>query len=73
MLWEDKRAELKKAGNILNDLATAITSSDETLGNAIERYRQVSMMSAIANEIKRNPEYLSILEKEAEKKWNNRW
>lgn len=67
MLWEDKRAELKKAGNILNDLATAITSSDETLGNAIERYRQVSMMSAIANEIKRNPEYLSILEKEAEK------
>ncbi|WP_261666759.1 M48 family metallopeptidase, partial [Fusobacterium necrophorum] len=67
LLGKDKQEELKKAGGIIGDIGTAFTSTDKTRGDFLERYKQASMMRAIGEQVEKNPEYLSILEKEARK------
>ncbi|RRD34321.1 hemolysin, partial [Fusobacterium nucleatum] len=63
LLGKDKQEELKKAGGILGDIGTALTSKDKTKGDLLERYKQASMMRAIGDQVEKNPEYLSILDK----------
>ncbi|WP_022819412.1 hemagglutinin repeat-containing protein [Fusobacterium russii] len=63
LIGADKRNEIKKAGGILEDIGTALTSTDKTKGDLLERYKQASMMRAIGEQVEKNPEYLSILEK----------
>ena len=65
LLGKDKQEELKKAAGIISDIGTALTSSKDTKGDFLERYKQASMMRAIGDQVEKNPEYLSILEKEA--------
>ena len=65
LLGKDKQEELKKAGGILGDIGTALTSKDKTKGDLLERYKQASMMRAIGDQVEKNPEYLSILGKKA--------
>ena len=65
LLGKDKQEELKKAGGIISDLTTALGNKSKTEGNFLERYKQLSMMRAIGDQVAKNPEYLSILEKEA--------
>ncbi|WP_339067358.1 hemagglutinin repeat-containing protein [Fusobacterium animalis] len=65
LLGEDKQEELKKAGGIIGDLSTALGNKSKTEGDFLERYKQLSMMRAIGDQVAKNPEYLSILEKEA--------
>ena len=65
LLGKDKQEELKKAGGIISDLTTAVGNKSETEGDFLERYKQLSMMRAIGDQVAKNPEYLSILEKEA--------
>ncbi|WP_338962495.1 hemagglutinin repeat-containing protein [Fusobacterium nucleatum] len=65
LLGKDKQEELKKAGGIIGDLSTALVNKGETEGDFLERYKQLSMMRAIGEQVEKNPEYLSILEKEA--------
>ena len=65
LLNEEKRAELKKAAGIISDIGTALTSSKDTKGDFLERYKQASMMRAIGDQVEKNPEYLSILDKKA--------
>ena len=65
LLGKDKQEELKKAGGILGDIGTALTSKDKTKGDLLERYKQASMMRAIGDQVEKNPEYLSILDKKA--------
>ena len=74
LLGKDKQEELKKAGGIISDLTTALGNKGQTdalenkgktEGNFLERYKQLSMVRAIGDQVERNPEYLSILEKEA--------
>ncbi|WP_339066972.1 hemagglutinin repeat-containing protein [Fusobacterium animalis] len=64
LLGKDKQEELKKAGGILGDIGTALTSTKDTRGDLLERYKQASMMRVIGDQVEKNPEYLSILEKE---------
>ena len=70
---KDKQEELKKAGGIISDLTTALGNKGQTdalenkgktEGNFLERYKQLSMVRAIGDQVEKNPEYLSILEKE---------
>ncbi|WP_338950506.1 hemagglutinin repeat-containing protein [Fusobacterium nucleatum] len=63
LLGKDKQEELKKAGGIIGDIGTALTSTKDTKGDFLERYKQASMMRAIGNQVENNPEYLSILDK----------
>ena len=65
LLGKGKQEELKKAAGIISDIGTALTSSKDTKGDFLERYKQASMMRAIGEQVEKNPEYLSILEKEA--------
>ncbi|MFA3906198.1 hypothetical protein ACDQ49_10385, partial [Fusobacterium nucleatum] len=65
LLGKDKQEELKKAGGILGDIGTALTSTKDTKGDLLERYKQASMMRAIGDQVEKNPEYLSILDKKA--------
>ncbi|WP_339122985.1 hemagglutinin repeat-containing protein [Fusobacterium nucleatum] len=65
LLGKDKQEELKKAGGIIGDLSTALVNKGETEGDFLERYKQLSMMRAIGDQVAKNPEYLSILEKES--------
>ena len=65
LLGKGKQEELKKAAGIISDIGTALTSSKDTKGDFLERYKQASMMRAIGDQVEKNPEYLSILEKEA--------
>ena len=65
LLGKDKQEELKKAGGIISDIGTALTSSKDTKGDFLERYKQASMMRAIGDQVEKNPEYLSILDKKA--------
>ena len=65
LLGKDKQEELKKAGGIISDLTTALGNKSKTEGDFLERYKQLSMMRAIGEQVEKNPEYLSILEKEA--------
>ncbi|WP_338997392.1 hemagglutinin repeat-containing protein [Fusobacterium animalis] len=65
LLGKDKQEELKKAGGIISDLTTALGNKSKTEGDFLERYKQLSMMRAIGDQVAKNPEYLSILEKEA--------
>ena len=65
LLGKDKQEELKKAGGIIKDIGTALTSTKDTRGDLLERYKQASMISAIGDQVEKNPEYLSILDKEA--------
>ncbi len=74
LLGKDKQEELKKAGGIISDLTTALGNKGQTdalenkgktEGNFLERYKQLSMVRAIGDQVEKNPEYLSILEKEA--------
>ncbi|WP_338993213.1 hemagglutinin repeat-containing protein [Fusobacterium animalis] len=67
LLGEDKQEELKKAGGIIGDLSTALGNKSKTEGDFLERYKQLSMMRAIGDQVEKNPEYLSILEKEVRK------
>ena len=73
LLGKDKQEELKKAGGIISDLTTALGNKGQTdalenkgktEGNFLERYKQLSMVRAIGDQVEKNPEYLSILEKE---------
>ena len=64
LLGKDKQEELKKAGGIISDLTTALGNKSKTEGDFLERYKQLSMMRAIGDQVEKNPEYLSILEKE---------
>ena len=73
LLGKDKQEELKKAGGIISDLTTvlgnkgqtdALENKGKTEGNFLERYKQLSMVRAIGDQVEKNPEYLSILEKE---------
>jgi len=64
LLGKDKQEELKKAGGIISDLTTALGNKSKTEGDFLERYKQLSMMRAIGDQVAKNPEYLSILEKE---------
>ena len=74
LLGKDKQEELKKAGGIISDLTTALGNKGQTdalenkgktEGNFLERYKQLSMVRAIGDQVERNPEYLSILDKKA--------
>ncbi|MHB9333737.1 hemagglutinin repeat-containing protein, partial [Fusobacterium polymorphum] len=65
LLGKDKQEELKKAGGIIGDIGTALTSTKDTKGDFLERYKQASMMRAIGDQVEKNPEYLSILDKKA--------
>ncbi|WP_425365211.1 hemagglutinin repeat-containing protein [Fusobacterium nucleatum] len=65
LLGEDKQEELKKAGGIISDLTTALGNKSKTEGDFLERYKQLSMMRAIGDQVAKNPEYLSILDKKA--------
>ena len=65
LLGKDKQEELKKAGGIIGDLSTALVNKGETDGDFLERYKQLSMMRAIGDQVEKNPEYLSILDKKA--------
>ena len=65
LLGKDKQEELKKAGGIISDLTTALGNKSKTEGDFLERYKQLSMVRAIGDQVEKNPEYLSILEKEA--------
>ena len=74
LLGKDKQEELKKAGGIISDLTTALGNKGQTdalenkgktEGNFLERYKQLSMMRAIGDQVAKNPEYLSILDKKA--------
>ncbi len=73
LLGKDKQEELKKAGGIISDLTTALGNKGQTdalenkgktEGNFLERYKQLSMVRAIGDQVEKNLEYLSILEKE---------
>ena len=72
LLGKDKQEELKKAGGIISDLTTALgnkgkidalENKGKTEGNFLERYKQLSMVRAIGDQVEKNPEYLSILDK----------
>ena len=63
LLGKDKQEELKKAGGIISDLTTALGNKSKTEGDFLERYKQLSMMRAIGDQVEKNPEYLSILDK----------
>ena len=65
LLGKDKQEELKKAGGIISDLTTALVNKDKSEGNFLERYKQLSMVRAIGDQVEKNPEYLSILDKKA--------
>ena len=65
LLGKDKQEELKKAGGIISDLTTALGNKSKTEGDFLERYKQLSMVRAIGDQVERNPEYLSILDKKA--------
>ena len=74
LLGKDKQEELKKAGGIISDLTTALGNKGQTdalenkgktEGNFLERYKQLSMVRAIGDQVEKNPEYLSILDKKA--------
>ena len=65
LLGKDKQEELKKAGGIISDLTTALGNKGKSEGNFLERYKQLSMVRAIGDQVEKNPEYLSILEKKA--------
>ena len=74
LLEKDKQEELKKAGGIISDLTTALgnkgkidalENKGKTEGNFLERYKQLSMVRAIGDQVEKNPEYLSILDKKA--------
>ena len=65
LLGKDKQEELKKAGGIISDLTTALGNKSKTEGDFLERYKQLSMMRAIGDQVEKNPEYLSILDKKA--------
>ena len=74
LLGKDKQEELKKAGGIISDLTTALgnkgkidalENKGKTEGNFLERYKQLSMVRAIGDQVEKNPEYLSILDKKA--------
>ena len=74
LLGKDKQEELKKAGGIISNLTTAlgnkgqtdaVENKGKTEGNFLERYKQLSMVRAIGDQVERNPEYLSILDKKA--------
>ena len=74
LLGKDKQEELKKAGGIISDLTTALVNKGKTdalenkgktEGNFLERYKQLSMVRAIGDQVEKNPEYLSILDKKA--------
>ena len=65
LLGKDKQEELKKAGGIISDLTTALGNKGKTEGNFLERYKQLSMVRAIGDQVEKNPEYLSILDKKA--------
>ena len=65
LLGKDKQEELKKAGGIISDLTTALGNKSKTEGGFLERYKQLSMVRAIGDQVERNPEYLSILDKKA--------
>ncbi|WP_338948760.1 hemagglutinin repeat-containing protein [Fusobacterium nucleatum] len=65
LLGKDKQEELKKAGGIISDLTTALGNKSKTEGDFLERYKQLSMMRAIGDQVAKNPEYLSILDKKA--------
>ena len=53
LLGKDKQEELKKAGGILGDIGTALTSKDKTKGDLLERYKQASMMRAIGDQVEK--------------------
>ena len=65
LLGKDKQEELKKAGGIVSDLTTALGNNGKTEGDFLERYKQLSMVRAIGDQVEKNPEYLSILDKKA--------
>ena len=74
LLGKDKQEELKKAGGIISDLTTALGNKGQTdalenkgktEGNFLERYKQLSMVRAIGDQVEKNPEYLSILDKKS--------
>ena len=74
LLGKDKQEELKKAGGIISDITTALgnkgktdalENKGKTEGNFLERYKQLSMVRAIGDQVEKNPEYLSILDKKA--------
>ena len=74
LLGKDKQEELKKAGGIISDLTTALGNKGQTdalenkgktEGNFLERYKQLSMVREIGDQVEKNPEYLSILDKKA--------
>ena len=65
LLGKDKQEELKKAGGIVSDLTTTLGNKGKTEGNFLERYKQLSMVRAIGDQVEKNPEYLSILDKKA--------
>ena len=65
LLGKDKQEELKKAGGIISDLTTALGNKSKTEGDFLERYKQLSMVRAIGDQVEKNPEYLSILDKKA--------
>ena len=74
LLGKDKQEELKKAGGIISDLTTALgnkgktdalENKGKTEGNFLERYKQLSMVRAIGDQVEKNPEYLSILDKKS--------
>ena len=65
LLGKDKQEELEKAGGIISDLTTALGNKGKTEGNFLERYKQLSMVRAIGDQVEKNPEYLSILDKKA--------
>ena len=65
LLGKDKQEELKKAGGIISDLTTALGNKGKSEGNFLERYKQLSMVRAIGDQVEKNPEYLSILDKKA--------
>ena len=65
LLGKDKQEELKKAGGIVSDLTTALGNKGKTEGDFLERYKQLSMVRAIGDQVEKNPEFLSILDKKA--------
>ena len=58
---EDKNKYENIGGGIT--IGTALTSTKDTKGDFLERYKQASMMRAIGDQVEKNPEYLSILDK----------
>ena len=58
---EDKNKYENIGGGIT--IGTALTSTKDTKGDFLERCKQASMMRAIGDQVEKNPEYLSILDK----------